>query len=59
MTDAYIDGGTYVKSFYTVMYCPSFTKIITMGRTNRRLHHSISWPNAVPLIIDERHKKIE
>ena len=57
MTEAYIDGGTYVKSFYTVMYGPSYTKVITMGRSNRRLHHHISWDNAVPCIIDESYKK--
>jgi len=57
MTEAYLDNGTYVKSFYTVMYCPSFTKITYMGRTNKRLHHHINWKNAVPMIIDENYKK--
>ena len=57
MTEAYLDGGTYVKSFYTVMYCPSFTKIIRMGAVNKRLHHSIDWSSAVPVIIDEKYKK--
>lgn len=57
MTDAYLEGGTYVKSFYTVMYCPSFTKVTIMGSKNKRLHHRISWENAVPVIIDEKYKK--
>jgi len=57
MTDAYLEGGTYVKSFYTVMYCPSFTKVTIMGSKNKRLHHRISWINAVPVIIDEKYKK--
>lgn len=57
MTDAYIDGGTYVKSFYTVMYCPSFCKVALMGDKNQRLHHRISWSNAVPVILDEKYKK--
>jgi hypothetical protein len=57
MTQAYIDGGTYVKSFYTVMYCPSFCKIDLMGTTNKRLHHKIKWNNAVPKIISPIHKK--
>jgi hypothetical protein len=54
MTDSYLLGGTFVKSFYTVMYCPSFAKVKLMSN---RLHHSINWDNAVPYIIDEKHKK--
>lgn len=54
MTDLYLDSGTYLKSFYTVMAAPSCTKIRTMGRTDRRLHHSINWRHAVPLIISEK-----
>jgi hypothetical protein len=57
MTEAYLEGGTYIKSFYTVMYCPSFTKVSIMGSSNKRLHHKISWKNAVPVIIDEKNKK--
>lgn len=57
MTDAYLDGGTYVKSFYTLLNRPDCTKINTMGVSNRRLHHSISWDNAVPMIIKEKYKK--
>ena len=51
MTAAYRDGGTYLKSFYTVMQCPAFVRIREMGRTDRRWHHSISWNNAVPKIL--------
>lgn len=51
MTDVYLETGTYLKSFYTVMYCPSFVKIYEMGPTNKRLHHRISWNNAVPKIL--------
>ncbi|QIK58827.1 hypothetical protein G7050_02800 [Dysgonomonas sp. HDW5A] len=57
MTELYLDSGTYVKSFYTVMYAPSCCKIVPMGETHRRLHHRISWKNAVPVIINESHKK--
>lgn len=57
MTDLYFDSGTYVKSFYTIMYSPSSAKISLMGKTHKRLHHSISWKNAVPVIIDEKFKK--
>lgn len=57
MTDIYLDSGTYVKSFYTIMYAPSCTKIRPMGSVYRRLHHSINWNNAVPKIIPENCKK--
>lgn len=58
MTGIYIDGGTYIKSFYTILFSPSCTKINLMGTANKRLHHQISWKNAVPVIIDERYKKV-
>ncbi|MFY7937170.1 MAG: hypothetical protein ACOVOQ_07330 [Flavobacterium sp.] len=57
MTDAYLLGGTYVKSFYTILNRPDCTEINLMGRTDKRLHHLISWKNAVPVIIDEKYKK--
>ena len=53
MTELYLDSGTYVKSFYTVMAAPSCTSINLMGRFNKRLHHKINWRKAVPLIIPE------
>jgi hypothetical protein len=57
LTEFYLDGGTYIKSFYTVIYSPSNVKINTMGNKNKRLHHSISWKNTTPYIIDEKYKK--
>jgi hypothetical protein len=57
MSDAYLDGGTYVKSFYTVMYAPSCTKIMPMGPVNPRLHHKINWRLAVPKILEEKWRK--
>lgn len=57
LTDIYLDRGTYVKSFYSVIYTPSCVKITLMGETNRRLHHRVSWNNAVPKIIHEKHRK--
>jgi hypothetical protein len=57
LTDLYLKFGTYVKSFYSVMYAPSCVKIAEMGETHRRLHHRISWNNAVPKIINEKHCK--
>lgn len=57
MTELYLDSGTYIKSFYTVMYSPSCCKIVPMGETHRRLHHRIKWKNAVPVILNESYKK--
>jgi len=57
LTDLYLKYGTYVKSFYTVMFCPSFTIIRMMGQSHRRLHHATSWINAVPMILDEKVRK--
>jgi hypothetical protein len=57
MTDSYLEGGTYVKSFYTVICRPDCAKVNSMGRTNRRFHHLIDWGAAVPKIIREKHKK--
>jgi len=57
MTSTYLDGGTYVKSFYSVIINPSCVKVKSIGLQNKRLHHSISWENAVPMIIDEKYKK--
>lgn len=57
LTDIYLDLGTYVKSFYSVMYAPSCVKIFEMGVSDKRLHHKISWKNAVPCILSEDIKK--
>lgn len=57
MTDLYLDSGTYLKSFYTVMYMPSAVEMREMGTVNRRLHHHVKWNNCVPMILNERYKK--
>lgn len=54
ITEAYKKYGTFVKSFYTVMYRPSCLKVSMMHSSNARIHHEIEWDNAVPKIIDER-----
>jgi ligand-binding sensor protein len=53
MTDLYLDSGTYVKSFYTVMINPSSCFIKPMGDKHKRLHHAIQWDLAVPKIISQ------
>jgi hypothetical protein len=61
MSDAYISSGTYVKSFYTVMLCPSFAKVSVpskhKAKSINRMHHKINWNNAVPKIINESNRK--
>lgn len=59
MTDIYQKNGTYRKSFYSVMCCPSCVKVSTMGITEYRIHHEISWNNAVPKLLSERWCKHE
>jgi hypothetical protein len=56
MSAAYVDSGTYVKSFYTVMMHPSSVKIGTMGNLHRRYHHMVSWDHTVPKIISDKYR---
>jgi len=53
LTDIYLEFGTYVKSFYSVMAAPSCVKIASMGDGHLRIHHAVTWKNAVPKIIRE------
>ena len=57
MTDIYKELGTYAKSFYSVMMCPSSVKVSTIGRVNMRVHHTIDWRHQVPMLISSRYKK--
>lgn len=57
MSDIYNIQGTYVKSFYTVLYAPGCAKVKIMQCKHPRLHHTISWNNTTPAIIREGYKK--
>jgi len=57
LTDSYLENGTYVKSFYSVMYEPSCVAVNEMGEQHRRLHHRVSWDNTTPAILAERYRK--
>lgn len=61
MSEAYLASGTYVKSFYTVMVGPSYASVqwpqTQSSKRIKRIHHKISWNNAVPKILNEEHKK--
>lgn len=58
MTDIYLDSGTYVKSFYSVICSPQAVKISMMGDTQMRIHHKVYWNYCVPKIINEKYKKL-
>lgn len=57
MTDIYLKTGTYIKSFYSLMCSPSSVKIRSLNGHNKRLHHSIAWRNAVPVILNPKFKR--
>lgn len=57
MTEVYLDSGTYLKSFFSVICCPSAVKVRMMGAKQRRLHHAVAWNNCAPKIISERYRK--
>lgn len=57
MSEEYLNFGTYTKTFYTILSCPSCVKMYTMGVTNKRFHHVIDWDKAVPKIISDKYKK--
>ena len=59
MTELYLDAGTYVKSFFTIITNPSSVKIYEMGYAHKRIHHLIDWDKAVPKIISSGYKKEE
>ena len=55
LTEAYLEFGTYLKSFYSVIFCPSAVKIGTLGlKGSKRIHHSINWDHTAPKILDQR-----
>lgn len=58
LTDEYLDSGTYVKSFYSVITNPSCVKVYGMDSVDSRIHHRVEWNNAVPKIISDKYKKI-
>tara|TARA_R100001463_G_scaffold1618_1_gene7021 strand:+ start:390 stop:1256 length:867 start_codon:yes stop_codon:yes gene_type:complete len=57
MSDIYAAQGTYIKSFYSVMFSPSAVKVAMLNTERSRLHHRVSWNNATPMILNEKHKK--
>lgn len=57
LTDFYLDEGTYIKSFYSVLFSPSSVIVSVLNTENARLHHRVSWNNTIPKILNEQYKK--
>jgi hypothetical protein len=51
MTDLYRAQGTYVKSFYSVMHCPSAVRVTMMGPAHPRVHHRVNYDACAPKIL--------
>ena len=58
LTDIYLDNGTYVKSFYSIICEPSCVKVAIMNSRHPRMHHKIDWNCCVPKIINEKYKRV-
>lgn len=57
LTDIYLDNGTYVKSFYSVIHQPQAVKVSVMGNKFKRMHHKISSDKCYPKILNQKWKK--
>lgn len=58
LTELYLDSGTYVKSFFSVVCHPSAVKVsVLRGQRHQRLHHRVDWSKTAPKIISEEYRK--
>lgn len=57
MTEAYLESGTYLKTFYAVMSMPSCVKVSMMTTKHKRIHHHVNWECCVPKILNARWRK--
>lgn len=57
MTDAYKEGGTYLKTFYAVMSMPSAVSVGMMQTKHKRIHHRVNWNAVAPKILNEKYRK--
>ncbi len=63
MTGTYLDGGTYLKSFYSVMAAPSCVRISMLhGGTKDtaqhwRIHHHVKWENCAAKVLSAKWRK--
>jgi len=58
-TDTYLDMGTYIKSFYSVIACPSAVTVKMMGGTkdSQRYHHNVDYDLCAPKILNKRYRE--
>jgi len=56
ITEVYRKVGTYIKTFYAILFMPSAVKVSVMGMSKKRVHHKVLWDNCVPQILHERWK---
>lgn len=57
LTEAYLDSGIYIKSFYSVIASPNCVKISAMGSKDLRIHHKVNWNKCCPKLLKEVYKK--
>ena len=57
-TEAYKEGGTYLKSFYSVMSMPSAVKVDMLQTKHTRMHHKVNWNACAPKILNEKWRKL-
>lgn len=58
LTELYLDSGTYIKSFFSVMCHPSGVKVAMLrGQQHSRLHHRVDWNKTAPCILEQKYKK--
>lgn len=55
MSEAYVEWGTYLKTFYSVMVCPSAVKVSVMNSSHKRIHHHVEWGKCAPMILNEKY----
>ena len=59
MTDTYVDGGTYLKSFYSVMLTPSAVRVGMLSTQHQRIHHKVQWNACAPKLLRQQHQRFE
>lgn len=59
LTDIYLDKGTYVKSFYTILFCPSSVGLMMLEDKHKRIHHKVDWRKTVPKMLSEDAKNTQ
>ena len=57
LTNIYRAEGTYTKSMYSVIRCPSAVRLSLMGERFKRIHHKVNYNNCAPQILRETLRK--